>query len=243
MTASWYLLFVRAEGQERLPKTPMVGERVRHFLGKSEDSEKQTKDSENPLWPKIQDGVRPAWSPDILRLGYTVMWKREGLPKLAVRLGIKNPKKLKEAKGGLPTKSGNGKRVLTFDDAFVVGVQPEKSPFYMPPLSLNDEDWWLESRAMPKVTSPYIAPGGATVVTGMQRLADVVAAMLSTPSGYPRSEPPSVNDPADMSSFDEFDNTLQKVKDLPQADEPQQKVDLQNPVSPSTGGGIDLFRY
>jgi hypothetical protein len=238
MQTSWYLLFIRPEDADAPPRAPMVGEKVCHILGQSEDADQQKRDKENGLWSKIQDGIRPAWSPDLLRLGYTVVFARDALPKLAAQLQIKNPVKLKQEKGGIPPSMG-GKRVLTFDDVWVVGVEPERSPFYMPPLDKDDEDWWLATRDMPKVTSPFIAPGGAKVMLGMQRMADVVAEMMATPSGYPRTQPPTENDPGDLDTWGEVDNPLlQRVGDLPnQGEQPE--------TNPGPGGGFastPLFR-
>lgn len=220
----------QAKQEEESKHAPLVGSRVVYLLGQGDD-EKVTRDKKNPLWEKFQDGVRPAWAPDFLRLGYAVIFKREGLPKLAVKLGIKSPENAKKSK--------SRKRVLTFDDVMVVACLPGLRPLYMPSLTLAPEAWWLGTKEAPRVTSPYLAPGGVQVVAGEQRLADVVASMLRSAHGYPRQQPQQALD--DYSEF----LTISPVLPAPRFLRPA--VDPNNPGS--AGGrdrgfsGIELFRW
>jgi hypothetical protein len=243
MQANWYILYVRkvdANGKPMpLPAFPLVGDKVVHTLGKSDDGEQQKADKNNPLWTKIQDGVRPAWAPDILRMGYAVVFSREGFPKMAIKLGLRNPAKLKQEKGGISHVTPDGKRILNFDDVWVVGAEPERRPFPMPPLHLTDEEWWLSTSEKPDLTSAFMAPGGVKVMLGAQRLADVVAEMLRTPHGRPRPLPYE-DDPDDYS---EFVNPLEPVFPWsPDVDE--RTVDT---VDRGDGqgryAGLELFRY
>jgi len=243
MNANWFILFVRALDKDgkplALPSFPQVGHKVQHFLGKSEEDEQQKKDKENVLWTRIQDDVRPAWSPDILRMGFAVLFKREGLPKLAVKMGLRNPEKMKKEKGGVSHTAPNGNRVLTFDDVWVVAAEPVHRPFFMPSYKLTDEQWWLEAAQLGQLTDPYIAPGGADVMVGAQRMADVVSQMLATPEGYPRNVP-SEMEPDDYS---EFVNPLIPVN-------LRVRQDVTN-IDDTGGGsgrsdyfaGLELFRY
>ncbi len=244
MQASWYILYVRKlddEGKPRpLPSFPNVGDRVVHFLGKSADADRQQADRENLLWPKIQDGVRPAWSPDILRMGYAVVFNRGALVKLALKLGIKNPKKMKQEKGGVSHQNGSN-RVLTFDDVWIVGADPSRRPFPMPPLNVVEEDWWLMTAQEPEITSPFLAPAGVSVVQGPQRLADVVSEMLSTAHGYPRRDLPQEDD--EEEDYSEFVKPLVTVRDegphtAPVADPATRDINNHDRRS-----GIQLFRY
>ena len=223
-----------AEASEML-RVPQVGTPVVHFLGR--DPARQAKDSENPLWDKIQDGARPAWAPDFLRLGYAVLFKREGLPKLAAKLGLKNPK---NAESGTSSRSG---RVLTFDDVWVIGVVPHRSPMYFPDKDLDVENWWLSTKESKGLTSPYLAAGGATVATGAQRLADVVISLLRQPNGFPRIVPTIEEFQDDMS---EFVNPLVPV--LPVGSDPTGSPDATNYRAGEQQlgygwAGIELFRY
>ena len=187
--SNWYVLYIRPFTEEGKPQKisfPLVGSRVVHFLAQSEDQEKNDEDTKNPLWPIFQDDARPSWAPDFLGLGYSVVFKREGLPKMAVKLGIRNPDNLKK-EGKTPT--SDGKRTLTFDDVWVVGVTPTYRPIGMPSTSMKPEEWWLKTSQVSGLASPYISPGGAQVVVGAQRLSDVVASMMHTPEGFPRQIP------------------------------------------------------
>lgn len=180
----WYVLYIRpapAEDgtQAPLPTFPDVGSQVVNFLGR--DPEREADDKKNPLWPVIQDGIRPAWAADVLRLGYALVFKREGLVKLLLKLKVSSE-----------AKQLGRKRALTFDDVWVVEAQPKYQPFYHPPASTtNTEHWWNETQSAPPVWSPFVAPGGVTVTVGAQRLSDVVRQIFSTPEGYPRMNPPT----------------------------------------------------
>lgn len=212
---------------------PVVGRKLVHFLGRSDDQEQLDKDKQNPMWERVQDGVRPAWAPDLFRLGYCVAWKREGLPKLAIKLGIKNPEKLKS--DGI-SKFNNGKRLLTFDDVWIVGITPTHRPFGMPATALPPEEWWLSVNQISGAASPYVVPGGGEIVVGAQRLADVVSEILSTPHGYPRIVP----------GLDEMNESQTQVVN-PMI--PRLVVRRNEPDLPGTGGeldqfaGLELFRY
>ena len=187
--SSWYVLYVRPltkDGQPRKLAFPLMGKKLVHFLGRGQDDEQLQRDKKNPLWPKIQDDSRPAWAPDLLRLGYAIAFKREGLPALALRLGIQDPEKLKTQ--GFQV--GNSKkRVLTFDDVWVVAINPSFTPFVMPDTSLDTREWWSQTRENAPKDAPYVVPGGGQIVVGAQRLSDVIRAMLSTPEGLPRPIP------------------------------------------------------
>ncbi len=247
MDASWYMLHIRPKGK-KIPPTgwPLVGQHVAHMLGKSvdatgrmvDDEDKLVADKKNPFWAKFQDEARPAWAPDFLRLGYVIVFRREGLPKLAVKLGIKNPAKLKK-EGEDPNQPGpGGKRVLTFDDVYAVGVVPTKMPMYCPDVKLKPEEWWLATKSSGSITAPYLSPGGATIAVGGARLADLVVQMLRTPNGYPRPLPVE-EDPDDYS---EFINPLVPV--LPKA--PPDTSDAQGAGAGGTDmgwAGTELFRY
>lgn len=193
MNTSWYLLYVRGLDDENQPKMlpafPVVGSKVSHLLGASSDEAKMKKDKENPLWEKIQDDARPAWAPDFLRMGFSIMFKRDDLIDILLKLGIRNPETAKDKNGGLPRMKGK-KRCLYFDDVYVVAVNPKFRPMYAPVMKKSVTDWWLaaQTRTPPKMAA-YIAPGEATVMNGAQRLADVVASILKTPGGYPRRLP------------------------------------------------------
>ena len=238
MTSNWYVLYIRPVDREGKPLPlafPLVGRRIVHYLGRSDDQEQLDRDRKNPMWNRIQDGVRPAWAPDLLRLGYAVVFKRDGLPKLAVKLGIKNPDKLRAAGGG----SSGGKRVLTFDDVWVVGVEPQFSPIGMPTTDQSPEDWWL---AVPQVrgdASPYAAPGGGEVMTGAQRLSDVVSAYLKTPNGLPRVVP-TVQQVEDENPWQEFQNPL--VPALPRVSD-ELSYARNQAGSQSYYTSLRLFRY
>jgi hypothetical protein len=273
METSWYLIHIRPEKVDETDekakeeadrkaseaaestmlgpdKIPLVGTTVKHMLGlEAYDEEQLERDKKNPLWDKIQDEARPAWAPDFLRLGYAVVFKREGLPKLAAKLGIKNPLTMDKDE----RQSSQG-RVLTFDDVLVIGVVPHMSPMYMPDVKLSPEEWWLASKDSRRTTAPYISPGGVTVATGAQRMADVVVQLLRSPEGYPRIVHESV-DGDDVDDFSEFMNPL--VPLLPkgpsedkQGDAPDSTRYGENPAVPKTGygneygwAGIELFRY
>jgi len=265
---SWYLIHIRPppveeddkKGQEDADKKasdvaestmlgpdrfPLVGTTVCHMLGlEAYDEERLKRDKETPLWDKIQDEARPAWAPDLLRLGYAILFKREGLPKLAVKLGIKNPLSM-DGKN-----KNKRKRTLTFDDVYVIGVVPHMMPFYMPDVKLKPEDWWLSTKESKSVMAPYLAPKGCTVVTGAQRLADVVIQILRSPEGYPRDNP--LRD--EEAEYAEFMNPL--VPLLPRSPNDKGKSSPEstnygnNPAVPKTGyggeygwAGIELFRY
>ena len=216
-------------------KIPQVGTPVVHFLGVGDEAQTE-KDKKNFLWDKVQDDVRPAWAPDFLRLGYTVVFKREGIPKLAAKLGLKNPANV--AKDGK-----SGKRVLTFDDVWVIGVVPHRQPVYCPDKDLSPENWWLATNESRSITSPYLAPGGATVSSGAQRMADVVIQMLRQPNGFPRIVPGMEEQRDDMS---EFINPLVPIK--PKSPEPTGpgNTSYRTSYDPETGrgwAGLELFRY
>lgn len=227
--SSWYVLYVRPLTKDGKPKKlafPLVGKHIVHFLGQLGDDEKLAEDKKNPLWDKIQDDNRPAWAPDLLRMGYAVVFKREGLPKLAIQLGITSPEKLK--KEGQQT--GNSKaRVLSFDDVWVVGVVPYNMPFVMPKTSLTPAEWWSLTREGAPVAAPYIAPGGGDIVVGAQRLSDVVRSMLSSPQGYPRPIP-GLED-------HERDSLAQLVNPML----PRLPVVRNEPDQPGYGGQLDYF--
>jgi len=250
MDTSWYMMHIRPEGKS-IPPTgwPMVSRPVVHVLGKTVDEmgnsvideEKLAADMKNPFWAKFQDDARPAWAPDFLRLGYAVVFKREGLPKLAVKLGIRNPAKMK-AEGKDPKAPGpNGKRVLTFDDVYVVGVVPGRRPMYCPDVKLRPEPWWLATNSSSSHTAPYLAPGGVTVAVGAERLADLVVQMLRSPEGYPRPLPVEEN----TADYSEFINPLVPV--LPKG--PGTTSDINKEDGAGAGGtdmgyaGTELFRY
>lgn len=235
--SNWYVLYVRPLTEDGKPQKisfPLVGTRIAHFLAQSDDQEKNDKDMKNPLWKIIQDEARPAWAPDLYRLGYAVVFKREGLPKIAVSLGIRNPDNLKkEGK----TANSSDKRTLTFDDVWVVGVNPTYMPMGMPSTEMRPEDWWLTTSQVSGIASPYITPGGAEVVVGAQRLSDVVASMLHTAEGYPRTVP-GLQDQG-PEALSEFVNPRLPILPVVR-DEPNQ---------PGNGGQVDryattpLFRY
>lgn len=272
MDTSWYLIHIRPEpvdetdekAKEEADKKaseaaestmlgpdniPLVGTTVQHVLGlEAYDEERLARDKKNPLWDKIQDDARPAWAPDLLRLGYAIVFRREGIPKLAVKLGLKNPLTLDKSA------QGNRKgRVLTFDDVLVIGVVPHMSPMYLPDVRLKPEEWWLSTKEKKSVNSPYIVPKGVTVATGAQRMADVVVQILRSPEGYPRIVHDSIEE--DPDDFSEFMNPL--VPLLPKSptekggDSPDTtRYGGDNPAVPKTGyggeygwAGIELFRY
>lgn len=233
--ASWYVLYVRPLTKEGKPKKmafPLVGRKLVHFLGKSPDNLET--DKKSPLWDKIQDDNRPAWAPDLLRMGYAVVFKRESLPKLAVQLRVTDPKKIQQ-RG--PETGRSGARVLTFDDVWIVGVIPYNMPFVMPNTSLEPAEWWSLTRDSAPPASPYLAPGGGDIVVGAQRLSDVVRGILSTPEGYPRPIP-GLED-ADRDSLAQLVNPML----------PRLPVVRNEPDQPGYGGqldyyaGLELFRY
>lgn len=234
--SSWYVLYVRPLTKEGKPvkmSFPLVGKRVIHFLGRSEDDAQLQEDKKSPLWDKIQDDNRPSWAPDLLRLGYAIVFKREGLPKLALRLGITDPKKLK-TEG--PQNGRRGHRVLTFDDVWVVGVSPYNQPFVMPNTNAQPGEWWSRTRDKGSVDAPWIAPGGGQIVVGAQRLSDVVRSIFSTPEGYPRAMP-GLED-------EESQALVQLVNPML----PRLPVVRVEPVRPTSGpleyySGIELFRF
>jgi hypothetical protein len=233
--ASWYVLYVRPTTKDGKPKKmafPLVGKKLVHKLGSATDDEKLNRDKKSPLWDKIQDGDRPAWAPDILRLGYAIVFRRDGLPKLAVKLGIQDPAKMK-TQG-----KGTGKqRALSFDDVWVVGLNPSYTPFVMPSTNMKAEEWWSKTKDTAPLASPYVAPGGGEIVVGAQRLSDVVRSMLSTPSGYPRPVPGL--EQSELDSLAQLVNpTLPRLPTI--RDEPDQ------PGYTGDAGsfaGVRLFRY
>lgn len=233
--ASWYVLYVRPLTKDGKPKKmafPLVGRKLVHFLGK--DPEDLEKDKSNALWDKIQDENRPSWAPDLLRMGYAIAFKRDGLPKLAVRLGITDPKKVQQR--GPETGKFN-QRVLTFDDVWLVGIQPYNTPFVMPNTSLRPQEWWSQTREGAPSAAPFIVPGGGDIVVGAQRLSDVVRAILATPEGY-RRPIPGLEDV-------ELDSLAQLVNPML----PRLPVVRNEPDQPGYGGqldyyaGLEIFRY
>lgn len=262
METSWYLLHIhppKKEEQEEDPPEPLqespekaeqesaaekveeekrhsltvpqVGTPICHFLGLSDGFSER--DKKNVLWDKIQDGARPAWAPDFLRLGYAVCFKREGLPKLAVKLGIRNPATVTNE-----DRRRSRARILTFDDVMVMGCVPHMNPMYFPDKDLDVEEWWLATKENRGIASPYLAPKGVTVATGAQRLADVVIQMLRTPNGYPRGEP-QMEDMPEPDDYSEFINPLLPIR--PRYD----RGHGDNATGPETGygwAGIELFR-
>ena len=265
MQSSWYLLHItppsdKKEPEEEQPERatpetaeepikekieeekalslsmPQVGATLVHFLGKG-NSPHSEKDEQDPLWDKIQDEARPAWAPDFLRKGYAVVFKREGLPKLAVKLGIRNPQGLTKEEIERARQ-----RILTFDDVWVAGCVPHYNPIYFPDKDLSVEDWWLATKEGGTATSPYLAPGGVTVAVGPQRLSDVVISMLRTPEGFPRPIT-DVNEEDDMS---EFINPLVPLKpSRPNMDgTTNTNYEAGRSKDNSYGwAGIELFRY
>lgn len=235
--SSWYVLYVRPLTKEGKPKKiafPLVGKRLVHFLGRSQDDEQLQQEKKNPLWNKIQDDSRPSWAPDLLRLGYAVAFKREGMPLLALKLGIQNPENLKTR--GFEVGKSN-KRVLTFDDVWVVAINPEFTPFVMPSTNLDPREWWSQTREAAPRVAPYIVPGGGEIVVGAQRLSDVVKSMLSTPEGLPRPIP-GLED-QDLDSLATLVNPML----------PRLPVVRNEPDQPGYSGqldyfaGLELFRY
>jgi hypothetical protein len=225
------------EAFQRL-KIPQVGTPICHFLGV--DAEYSERDKQNVLWDKIQDGVRPAWAPDLMRLGYSVVFKREGLPKLAVKLGIKNPVNVTKE-----DRRRSRNRTLTFDDVLVMGCVPHMKPMYFPDKDLDAEEWWLATKESRRVTSPYLAPRGCTVATGAQRLADVVIQMLRSPSDFPRYVPTMDDDKED---FSEFMNPLVPILPKGPSDHDilRQTRYGGHQYGPKTGfgwAGLELYRY
>lgn len=227
------------EEKDNSLRIPQVGTPVVYFLGAGPDEARSERDKKNVLWDKIQDEARPAWAPDLLRLGYAVVFKREGLPKLAARLGLRNPANVTKEE-----KERSKKRILTFDDVWAVGVVPHKMPMYFPDKDLDTENWWLSVREPGKATSPYIAPAGVTVATGAKRLADITVEMLRQPSGFPRIVP-TLEEMED--DYSEFINPLVPIK--PKSPEPTGAPDAtsyRTSYDPETGygwAGIELFRY
>ncbi len=235
--SSWYVLYVRPLTKEGKPKKiafPMVGRRLVHFLGRTDNDERLQEDKKNPMWDKIQDDNRPSWAPDLLRLGYAVAFKRDSLPKVALRLGITDPEKLK-TEGFQVGRSRQ--RVLTFDDVWVVGINPVYTPFVMPNTSLKPHEWWSQTKEGAPLGSPFIVPGGGDIVVGAQRLSDVVKSMLSTPEGMPRPIPGLL----------EEDNDSLRTLVNPML--PKLPVVRNEPDQPGYGGqldyyaGLELFRY
>lgn len=227
--SNWYILYLRSfdEDGQPLPMTfPLVGSTICHKLGQSEDQEKNDKDKENPLFKLFQPEARPAWSPDFLTMGYAIVFKREGLPKLAVKLGIRNPENLKKE---AQTPTSTGKRILTFDDAWVAGVTPLHHPLGMPSTKLPPEEWWLSVSQVVGLASPYISAGGAQVVVGAQRLSDVVTSMLNTKEGFPRVVPGL--DDVQPDALTEFRNPRLPI--LP--------VVRNEPDQPGHGGQLDKY--
>lgn len=197
--SSWYILYVRGLDDKQqplpIPSFPVPGQVVCHRLGDSDDDAKMKKDKANPLWDKIQDDARPAWAPDLLRHGFAVLWSRECLIDLLLKLGIKNPEKARKETGGLQHQKGN-QRILYFDDVWVVQVKPTHRPLYAPPMKAKPEEWWrLAQTTTPPLISAYLAPGGAKVEVGAQRLADVVASIMGSANGYVRKTPGVDMDP------------------------------------------------
>jgi hypothetical protein len=193
MNGNFYVLYVRQmcdDGKTKapLPEFPMVGAWIKHILTE------ETAEG-NSLWPRIQDGVRPAWAPDLLRNGYALVFKVEALPKMALQLGIKsNEQAAKERTFG-------NRRVLTFDDVWTLPIDPRWPPFYNPCMQLTDEDWWLSTQDSAPALASYIAPGGGVVMDAPKRLVDVVRALMSTPQGYPRPIPGLQADEDDYSAI------------------------------------------
>lgn len=223
---------------ETMLSVPQVGTPILHFAPVDEDRGAKEKQQENVLWEMIQDDNRPAWAPDLLRLGYAVVFKREGLPKLAVKLGIRNP-----AKVTVEERRRSRDRILTFNDVWVMGVVPHRMPFYFPDKDLEPEEWWLATREANSSWAPYLAPQGATVATGAQRLSDVVIQMLRTPQGFPRKVPGQEDD-----DFGEFINPLVPLlpKSPAETSRPPRSTNYGNSYGPETGygfAGLELFRY
>jgi hypothetical protein len=177
--SSWYVVYVRGVYKDGktpgpTPSFPLVGEHICHKLTEA-DAET------NSFWDKIQDGSRPAWAPDLLRMGYCLVFKRDSMPRMVLSLDIKSPEEAAKQRGR--------KRALSYDDVWVVGVEPKYQPFYNPPAELPAEDWWLETPNPGSTLSSYVAPGGATVVEPAQRMVDLMLKMFNTPNGYPRPVP------------------------------------------------------
>lgn len=170
----WYLLYVKPADQDKLPDFPLPGTQVVHKL-----NEEDHKD--NSLWSRIQDGVRPAWAPDLLRLGYAIVFKRGSLVPIFIALDVQSPDKAKKKFGR--------KRTLTFEDVWVIQVNPQRRPFVCPPSCLTDEEWWLSTKNRANTLSAWVCPGGVVTMEGAKRLADLIREQMATPEGYPRHIP------------------------------------------------------
>lgn len=175
-SSAWYLILIRPEGKNSKEqiRLPPMGSTVSHkFAEMADDEVRQNKVKEsNPFWDLFQDDHRPIWAPDFFRLGYAIVWKREGLPKQVLKLGLRNP----EHKA--PGFQGK-KRVLMFDDVWAIPVIPVKTPMALPDMALKGAQWWDQLRNPGKIAQPYLAPGGVKVMGGAQRLSDVVYTMIN----------------------------------------------------------------
>jgi hypothetical protein len=191
-------------------------------------------DQKNPLWPLIQDDARPSWAPDILRMGYAIVWKREDLIPLLIKLGVRNPEKARAEKGGIQYRKGK-QRLFYFDDVWVASVEPRFRPMYLPPMEeKKPKEWWASATTRtPPPASSWLAVGGVTVADGTQRLADVVARLLKTPTGYPRTMPGV-----------EMDPVLTEVANMTTAPAQAGGADLSNnqSSSPQMSKGIERFK-
>lgn len=187
MHDSWYLLYARELDEKDQPKpiatTPLVGTNVVHRLGASVDDTDTKADKDNPLWDMIQEETRPIWAPDLLTLGYAVVFNRDMLPKLAAQMNLRNPDKHKKKDGGLKIREGK-KRIYYFDDLWVVGVRLNGRPIPYPKAKdKKPEDWWYDVRRyQSNFVGPYLSPGGVEVTTGIERMVDVVMSVMRSPA-------------------------------------------------------------
>ena len=229
-TGNFYVLYVRQvcdDGKTKapMPEFPLVGNTICHHL--TEEDAKT-----NTLWSRIQDGARPTWAPDILRMGYALVFRGESLPKMALKLDIKSEEQLQK------NKSTFGKKILTFDDVWVLALTPRYPPFYNPPSSLTDENWWLSTQESAPCIASFLAPGGGVVLTPPQRLVDVVRAQLGTTHGYPRPIPGLQDAEDDYSAI--LNPLVPRLPIVPVTEYQPSQVD-------TTGrqgyAGMKLFRY
>jgi hypothetical protein len=172
---NWIMIKFSKRGEGKVPVFPQVGDHVVNYLGQNPD--RLTADQQNPLWDKIQDGMRPAYAPDLLRLGYEIAFKASAAGELLKKFGVVSPaQKTSEDQ-------------WTADEVWAIQCEPWSMPFFCPDINLPVERWWEATRDPHRISAPFLVPKGVTVNAGAMRLCDFAAMLSQQPETFPYMTP------------------------------------------------------